>query len=454
VSTRHGQRRILKRIPPILEYIEKAVEAGTYRTNEEIESARDDIRRGIQPRVAQTRLRRDVIRGTQVQDFPPEYHILKSHPPIPPPPRVPKKFLRGMQEKLPKHPAEKLIKKQLQRQSKTKATTAEYYQRLLGIQPPAESYAMGQKSAKISQAYAFAVKQYEVMRTQDISESEALEIVDKLLADEKREEGHKSRTFTKEMKEWTEKAKTGHVMESSVEGEDADERIHGIRQQDLPSILHNKPRVVQGMIQWSHMLQGTNYSEWTVGASTALDHWIARNILELSEETWDALLEGTDPSLMSRGQDIVTIRETLFPETMLEPSPQENYEELIEKEERELDIAAMKAEEEVPVEQPAQPVRKKQTVDELLVSLRGLGRAGDVASTQPSLGSLPTPTPTVKSREEDESQVRPKSDVTRDPIQRLTDELQEWRAKNKAIVYERWSGNEKEQFSVSLAAAH
>lgn len=70
-----------------------------------------------------------------------------------------------------------------------------------------------------------------------------------------------------------------------------------------------------------------SYKEWTIGASTALDHWIARQVLGVSEETWLALLEGDDPLLLATGRNIVAVREALFPETQLEPQqlqPQEH----------------------------------------------------------------------------------------------------------------------------------
>jgi hypothetical protein len=38
---------------------------------------------------------------------------------------------------------------------------------------------------------------------------------------------------------------------------------------------------------------------------TALDHWIAKQVLGFSEETWLALLEGDSPNLMGGGRDIV-----------------------------------------------------------------------------------------------------------------------------------------------------
>ncbi|CAB9517691.1 expressed unknown protein [Seminavis robusta] len=444
VTTNHGQRRILKRPPPIIEYIEKAVETGIYRTTDEIEAAMKAIRRGQQggqgvspPRVAMDRFRKDIIRGTQVQDYPAEYFILKQHPPIPPPPRIPKKYQKQIEHRLPKHPTERLVKKYMHRGVTHKASTEDYYRRLLGVQPPAENYAMGQKSAKLSQAYVYAVKQYEVMRTQDVSETEALKIVDELLAEDTKQEGFKSRDITEEMKDW-EQHGLPLTQDDDEDGEDtSDESTSGIRNADLPSILHNKPRVVEGMLQWSHMLQnsGIPYNEWTVGASTALDHWIARNILELSEATWDALLEGSDPSLLSRGQDIVTIRETLFPETRLDETPQERDERLMMEEEADL-LASTQQQEEETTE-----TRKTESVDELLTNLRGLGDRTfkDIDMTSPASSDGPQEafTSSSKSRE-------------KDPIQLLTEELQEWRAKNQRASYDSWPDNEKQRFSAWL----
>jgi hypothetical protein len=59
-----------------------------------------------------------------------------------------------------------------------------------------------------------------------------------------------------------------------------------------------------------------------------LDHWIARQVLKMSEETWQTLLEGDvdNPNLLALGRSIVQTREALFPETMLNvDSVQEDY---------------------------------------------------------------------------------------------------------------------------------
>ena len=435
ISTRHGQRRILKYIPPVKEYIERAVETGVYRTGDEIDAAMEALKRGhagdlnfVEPRVAVNRFRRDLIRGTQVQDYPHEYHILAQHPPIPRPPRTPKKLLRQMEAAQPKHPTKKLAQKYLKRQTESRSSKEDYYQKLLGVQPPAENYAMGQKSAVLSKAYAYAVKQYEVMRTQDVSEQEALNIVDQLLAKEDKKEGHQSRAISQEMKKWADLGDDSAGSDAATsEGHESE---GSIRNADLPSILHNKPRVVEGMMQWSRMLQesGIPYNEWTVGASTALDHWIARNILQLSEATWQSLLEGNDPSCLSRGQDIVAVRETLFPETKLELS--EN--EMLQAQEQQAQLEAEEqASKELSSDEPA-------SVDELLKTLRGFDGA---ASEERSFGKDTWDWSDNRSSKDDQAREK-------DIISTLTEELQQWRTQNVKTPYLQWPESEKQRFDV------
>jgi len=425
-------RRILKRVPPVKEFIEKAVETGIYRTSDEMDAAMEALRMGhsgdrsvMEPRVAVDRMRRDHMRGTEVQDYPPEYHILCQHPPIPDPPRTPKKLLRRMHHEQKKHPTEKLVQHYLQRQRKPRATTEDYYRKLLGIQPPTENYAMGQKSAALSQAYAYAMKQYQVMRTQDVSEKEALDIVDKLLAEEKKEEGKQSRQTVEDIKDLS-----GGSKESAAATEMA-----------LPSILHDRPRVVEGMMQWSRMLQnsGIPYKDWTIGASTALDHWIARNILDLSEATWDALLEGNDSSLLSRGQDIVVVRETLFPETVLDL----RTDELIDDDDAEEDDDWTPVDEETspaatsepPAYEPSTDARNK-SVEELLKSLR-IGVHDDSEEENKSGFAFSGRTSTDEPKR-------------KDAIGTLTEELQQWRVQNAKSPYQQWPDGEKDRFSVSM----
>merc|ERR1712151_1030790 len=108
----------------------------------------------------------------------------------------------------------------------------------------------------------------------------------------------------------------------------------------LPSIFHNKPRTVQAMHLWGQRLSSVPYTQWTVGAATALDHWVAVDVLGMNEETWNRLLDGeleSDVELAesvrlgktehgkenpcvgnsARGRDIVQVRNYLFPETIM-----------------------------------------------------------------------------------------------------------------------------------------
>ena len=57
-------------------------------------------------------------------------------------------------------------------------TADDYYRRLLGgNKAPSKDSAMGTKSAALSKAYAVAVKQYHMMRTENLSEKDALDKV-------------------------------------------------------------------------------------------------------------------------------------------------------------------------------------------------------------------------------------------------------------------------------------
>jgi ABC-type uncharacterized transport system involved in gliding motility auxiliary subunit len=66
---------------------------------------------------------------------------------------------------------------------------------------PKVDSAMGSKSAALNKAYAFAVKQHQVMRTENISEQDALERVVESLQQEEKEERHVSRAVAQEMEE-------------------------------------------------------------------------------------------------------------------------------------------------------------------------------------------------------------------------------------------------------------
>jgi hypothetical protein len=97
---------------------------------------------------------------------------------------------------------------------------------------------------------------------------------------------------------------------------DDDDTATPLLHEQLASIFDADANVLEGMMRWSERLAVVNYNDWTIGAATALDHWIARRLLKYSEETWANVLEGNDPNLLDLGKNIVIVRESLFPETV------------------------------------------------------------------------------------------------------------------------------------------
>jgi hypothetical protein len=500
-STRGGMRRILKQRLPTVEYIRRAVETGVYRSNDELEKVRKERRDSADDlKTIMNRFRQDVVRGSNIHDYPIEYRILKQHPPLPDPPRIPARIAKKMKER--DNPAEKLVHKILERQQqqggsgfaskKKKAssfskrggggtkggagasgaaaappppqTTDEYYRRLFGAsaRAPSRGTAMGQKPAYVQKAYAAAIKCFELQRTTPggLSEDEALARVDELLAEQEQHERTKSSERAKWAQEYAKqqqqqqkqsKEAAGEVKKVSptraaaasdgttVDGGAAAEDPTGSSNGDetaLRSIFADNPRGIEGMMKWGERLSAVPYRHWTVGASTALDHWIARQVLRLSEETWEALLEGsTDPGLLSRGRDIIKVRQSLFPETLLGFV---DAEPILSSEDDQHDADA---EENLSSSSPSKDSTEK-TIDELLASLGGLSMpagtssskgGGDKASHQRSSSWLDLD-------DDDDA-----TDLDR-KVTKLVNELQDWRRRNVEQPYAAWPKSEKEEF--------
>ena len=162
---------------------------------------------------------------------------------------------------------------------------------------------MGKKSAILNKAYAFALRQYEIMRQDDsITEQESIDMVNQLLEQEKKTERYSSRTTSNTIQKWRRgettksnnndnvaresKSRDGTTSTTPTISSDYSSHPSSDDTSTLPSILHSKPRAIEGMAMWSQRLKAVPYREWTIGASTALDHWIARVILELEEDVW------------------------------------------------------------------------------------------------------------------------------------------------------------------------
>lgn len=328
ISTSHGQIRILKHATPdLLTYIQKAVKTGVYRSSEEIEEMNKKLKENPSDL---RRVRWNVQRGSKIQDYPREYEILSLNPPSPFKPKIPVKDQKKIFSKYVKEnlPTDRLAQNYLNRQrhkerSGSEPLTAdEYYRRLLGSNKALKvDMAMGSKSAMVAKSYAVAVKQYEIMRTGNVSEKEAMEQVEELLAKDDFEEKTSSRAKAEDLRKQSQEMDDKGIIErgqsafpGAVPKEELLQGITNKTNQDgagaasdydtTVSMLYSEnQRSFEGMINWTKRLEAVPYRKWTVGASVSLDHWIAKRVLGLSEETWLALLEGDSPELMGRGRE-------------------------------------------------------------------------------------------------------------------------------------------------------
>ena len=416
ISTVRGMRRILKHEYSTPEYIRRAVESGIYRTQEEIREVRKKRQESTEDiSLIMRRFRQDIVRGTSVHDYPIEYQILMQHPPIPDPLRTPKKLRRKLEAEAASQgeaeassaskSIEKYVKTYLKRygsgtlqKRKWKTgppeTAEEYYRRLLGVEAPRANQAMGQKPAILRKAYAAAVKHYQLIRTDGMEDHEALQRVEEILHAQDVQEQEQSHERVKQVKNAVEKEPEAPKSTAEIPDDDSSP-VNDL----VKSVWHSEPRVLEAMMIWSERLKKVPYESWTIGASVALDHWIARQMLGLSEDTWQALLDGEDPDLLSRGRDIVALREAVFPETRLE-SPKEQ-----------------------PVVEIPETDEDETSVSELLAIL-GDETESELAFYKDSLSGM------------------------EDEVDRLVGELQNWRSVNQEKPYDEWSVDQKREFNI------
>jgi hypothetical protein len=458
VSTSGGMRRILKDKGTVANYIRQAVEAGTYRSEEELQAVYKERRDSADDlKTIMRRFRQDIVRGTAVHDYPIEYRILQQHPPIPDPPRTPVKWLRKQKQepnpvrKLASNYLSKLEHKQRQQtggsgnsdgsNSGNNTLTADDYYRLLGVPKPSPTQAMGQKTAATSKAYAVAVKQYQLQRTEGLSERDSLSEVEKLLEEQNVKERVVSRERAASIQQWQQQKQSGNKATSvaaaitsqalqkadssaSKSKKTAASKQTSNNSNSLPFIVN--ARTAKGIMGWSERLETVPYKEWTIGASTALDHWIAKNILDLSEETWQSLLEGQEPVLAGRGRDIVAVREALFPETAFEVVDESDG-----------SMADYADAEEAMTTAQTEAVSTEKSIEELLASLGGLNKPQqDDGSPKESWNWLDGNDDDLDGADMDAK------------VDKLVEELQGWRHENVAAPYDDWSDKTKKEFKL------
>jgi hypothetical protein len=465
-------RRILKRRgADVPEYLRQAVQSGTYRTSEELAEMRA-LQRGEGAesenhwRGNAGRMRHDVVRGSSIHDYPAEYVILQQHPPLPDPPRTPRKYQRLRQSAASPHTArvQFLTQTYWQRQEAQVAAAAAvrrnrkegpdeaaatatsgtadtdwYYRHLLRIPTPTNGGGGGEsrvssQSIGLQRAYAAAIQHYQLERTQpsaadghNNSQADLYQQVDDLLATAQADEEAQAQQAAQSAQVWRDAQSTErnvvHTAQrraaaanpetrataGTTQADNADQDDSDDQGTDYLTALQANPRTWQALQRWSDRLQAVPYAQWTTGASTALDHWLAVTVLGLAEETWQALLQGdNDDSHSEAGPAIVAIRQALFPETILDGRVLLADEE----EDDEAFAAADEAREET--------AAATQSVDDLLAALGAL-----------------TEQPAGAEGIQDD-------DPDTDLIVRLTEELQDWRRKSQAgnlddLAFAAWS---------------
>lgn len=425
-STHGGMRNILKQQPSTVQFIKWSVETGVHKDLHEDET----FQRGGGNRRGNQRDDRN-NRRPKFAKYPIEYEILTLNPPIPEMPRIPKKMQRREKAALP---TDKLVKNYMRRydarmKASTTLTDAEreeyYYRKTLGTSQKGEgsndvSSAMGRKSAVLSHAYEFALKQFEVMQNNEgLTEQGSIPMVEELLANEEKVERLLSREKTTTLVKEKEVAKETHASQNS-----SDAGVIPPPSSTIPSILHAKPRTIQALNIWGKRLKAVPYSQWTLGASTSLDHWIAVDVLGMTEESWNRLLNGelefdieqsrgveVNIGDLARNRDIVTVRSTLFPETMIDMD-----EDMDDDDDYEGDML---------LNEQAEKDATDRSIDELLASLGGFDNddIDDASSTDD-----------VNSR-----------------ISKMIDSLQDWRVKNEKTPFNDWDSSAKGEFNKWLA---
>jgi hypothetical protein len=194
----------------------------------------------------------------------------------------------------------------------------------------------------------------------------------------------------------------------------------------IPSILYGKPDALMQMARWGDRLSQVPYSRWTIGAATALDHWIASNILGLTEMKWQEVLSKKDRS-KSIAKDIITVRHALFPETL-----QGHDDNITPDDENEVVEEDSKLKEEA-----------EKSIDDLLSSLDGEDNDDDFwKKLEDEEGDA------TGSDEGDSWEGPPFMDE--ETFTKAKRELKKWQEKNAKIPYAEWDEQEKKVFNVRI----
>lgn len=390
-------------------------------------------------------MRKKYYAGLFDGEYPVSYEIMSLDPPLPDPPGVLSDLKHAPNKGKILLPTDPLVKNYLRRHGVEAAK--DYFGRpeeQIGI-GDVDSFLNFNRRAKgtISDAFYFASRQYEYMQKnwQDIekedglTEEEIVANVEALLHEEGQAERFKSRTTAKEMK--TEKEHK-NASEQSPQTSEQDSVLVQTEQKEsekpqldlegLPTMLHGNSKAIKQMTLWSERLNQVPYNRWTVGAATALDHWIASEILGLSERAWQLVLHRkADSATRGMAKDIITVRHALFPETMMN-TDEFQADNTSDREDEEID-------------------ETEKSIDDLLASL-GVNDKTDKDDFWSKTGG--------DGGDDGDGDGEPKdNDVPWDKshsavFTRLRIELNQWQKKNAQLPFDNWNETDKKEFNIWL----
>ena len=355
--------------------------------------------------------------GIFPKQFDPEcYEILSLNPPLPDQPIPDYKSMKDFEIQLP---TDKYVKAYMRRnglrQQKRRAEMVMDEVDLLGeFVNRSRRVEEDVKDKKLfGPAYDFALRQHEMLsKNPGMSEDESVDLIEKLIEEETRKENFRA------------KEKRDEMLKKAAEVA-ADEIADYMAK---PTLFFGKAEAAEAMAQFGDYLKQVPYRRWTVGASTALDHWIAIDVLELSEKTWQEILQGES---FSQARDVLEVRSALFPETLeVFDDEEEEDGDFIEDDSDELDSEELNKE-------------RDATIDELLASL------GSKSDDEIGLWDNSDKTKGADSLDDDGYDLD-NDEVDKAKLHVMTQEIDIWQKKNMQTPYSAWSDDDKDEFDVRI----
>jgi hypothetical protein len=374
--------------------------------------------------------------------YPFAYDVFSLNPPIIPAPGALSDFKYSETKGNVVLPTDSLVKSYLKRKGGNASQA--YYSRpeqRIGLGDVDPFLAQIHYKGSVADAYYFAQRQYQFMRKNydsKLSEEECVKAVEKILEEEEKEERIRSRKVSKTVQTDMAKKRAKAGLEKESDERDTSDQSDPVQKEPnelasysgmkedgtIPSILYGNTDALMQMARWGDRLSQVPYSRWTIGAATALDHWIARNILGLTELKWQEVLSKKDRS-KSIAKDIITVRHALFPETL-----QGHDSNITLEEENEVVDEDSKLKEEA-----------EKSIDDLLASLGGEDSNDDFWKKLED-GEVDA----AESDKGDSEEVPPFIDE--ETLTKLRKELKKWQERNVEIPYAKWDEQEKKVFNV------